>query len=502
MGLCRREVLYYAIQADNDIMNFEQIVRKIKTDRWWSEESPCNYQQALTAWRAFVHQGKIYGPKHISIAIALYRNDFLFEKSSRTEKLSQFAKVLGMFMTNPEPILDDYKNFLKAKIQLIKIGSSLLAAFQKDNRTLASRYSEFYEAYTTLFTHSVMPECGDVYSDERLAKDLKPYIRKFSLQEVSVILSTYPMLSFMEQERVDFLRMVVSKKLDFQKFSKKYHWIQNNYGGAKFLDGKYFAKASKELKFNKTAKEIGLELASLQSKAQRLRQKQKTLLAELNLPKKLAKTFELMRMMSRWIDERKWSALHAIYYIDTFLFEVSKRTRVRKQILEYLTPQEMIHLLHSGKLENRNEAIQRRKFSVYVYCYDQGHYEEHIFTGKQAQHVFKLFEQKTNKIIEGHVASAPVNKFSGRVQIILNPHKEKFIPGRILVTTMTRPDFVPLMRQASAIITDEGGITSHAAIVSRELGIPCIIGTKTATKSFKTGDKVEMDVAKGIIRKI
>ena len=67
---------------------------------------------------------------------------------------------------------------------------------------------------------------------------------------------------------------------------------------------------------------------------------------------------------------------------------------------------------------------------------------------------------------------------------------------------MTRPDFMPLMRKAKAVITDEGGITCHAAIVSRELGIPCIIGTKIATKVLKDGDMVEVDANKGIVRKI
>ena len=67
---------------------------------------------------------------------------------------------------------------------------------------------------------------------------------------------------------------------------------------------------------------------------------------------------------------------------------------------------------------------------------------------------------------------------------------------------MTRPEFLPLLRQAKAIITDEGGLTCHAAIISRELGIPCIIGTKMATRILKDGDLVEVDANKGIVRKI
>jgi pyruvate,water dikinase len=65
---------------------------------------------------------------------------------------------------------------------------------------------------------------------------------------------------------------------------------------------------------------------------------------------------------------------------------------------------------------------------------------------------------------------------------------------------MTRPEFVPLMKKAIAIVTDEGGITCHAAIVSRELKKPCIIGTKVATQVLKDGDMVEVDANSGIVR--
>ncbi len=71
--------------------------------------------------------------------------------------------------------------------------------------------------------------------------------------------------------------------------------------------------------------------------------------------------------------------------------------------------------------------------------------------------------------------------------------------GDILVTDMTNPDFVPYMKIASAIVTDKGGITSHAAIVSRELNIPCVVGTETATEVMKTGSEYTVDSRNGII---
>jgi pyruvate,water dikinase len=75
-----------------------------------------------------------------------------------------------------------------------------------------------------------------------------------------------------------------------------------------------------------------------------------------------------------------------------------------------------------------------------------------------------------------------------------------FEDGAILITTLTSPDFVFAMRKALAVVADTGGIGSHAAITSRELNKPCIVGTKIATKVFKDGDMVEVDAEKGIVR--
>ncbi len=83
---------------------------------------------------------------------------------------------------------------------------------------------------------------------------------------------------------------------------------------------------------------------------------------------------------------------------------------------------------------------------------------------------------------------------SGKARVILDAkHINDFKKGEVLVTTMTDPDWEPIMKIASAIVTDKGGRTSHAAIVSRELGIPAIVGTETATKAVKTGEIVTVD---------
>lgn len=91
---------------------------------------------------------------------------------------------------------------------------------------------------------------------------------------------------------------------------------------------------------------------------------------------------------------------------------------------------------------------------------------------------------------------------SGTVIIIKNPKEiNRVKKGQILVTSMTTPDFVPAMKIVSGIITDKGGQTSHAAIVSRELGVPCVVGTKTATKFLNEGDIVTLNGTTGEIWK-
>ncbi|MEI8143805.1 MAG: phosphoenolpyruvate synthase [Candidatus Berkelbacteria bacterium] len=99
-------------------------------------------------------------------------------------------------------------------------------------------------------------------------------------------------------------------------------------------------------------------------------------------------------------------------------------------------------------------------------------------------------------------AAASLGVISGPVKIIHKPSEiDKVEVGDILVTEMTTPDFVPAMRKAAAIVTDTGGRTCHASIVSRELGIPCVVGTGTATTTLKNSQMVTVDGAKGLVYK-
>lgn len=99
-------------------------------------------------------------------------------------------------------------------------------------------------------------------------------------------------------------------------------------------------------------------------------------------------------------------------------------------------------------------------------------------------------------------AAASVGMAAGEVVVIHSPKEiDKIKEGNVLVTEMTTPDYVPAMKRAAGIVTDKGGSTCHAAIVSRELGIPCVVGTDTATKDLKNNDVVTVDGKKGLVYK-
>jgi len=105
------------------------------------------------------------------------------------------------------------------------------------------------------------------------------------------------------------------------------------------------------------------------------------------------------------------------------------------------------------------------------------------------------------KVVVRGISAGRKGYGAGKATVVLNPddaHRDMH-KGDILVTGMTDPDFVPFMKMASAIVTDKGGVTSHAAIVSRELSIPCVVGTEIATQVMKTGKEYTVDSRNGVV---
>ncbi|MBS3133550.1 phosphoenolpyruvate synthase [Candidatus Woesearchaeota archaeon] len=107
-----------------------------------------------------------------------------------------------------------------------------------------------------------------------------------------------------------------------------------------------------------------------------------------------------------------------------------------------------------------------------------------------------VLKEKGHALVTGSSVGSKIS--SGKVHIIESvKHIKEFKPGEVLVTQMTDPDWVPVMKMASAIVTNRGGKSCHAAIVSRELGVTCVVGTNNATKVLKNGEDVTVSCAEG-----
>lgn len=147
------------------------------------------------------------------------------------------------------------------------------------------------------------------------------------------------------------------------------------------------------------------------------------------------------------------------------------------------------------------ETLQeRRKHFVVV-----GEHSSFVGTLEEYQraHPELLFEELTAPVGIAELTGQVGSKGFARGVVRVMKRKEQIRDaqeGDILVATMTTPDFVPAMRKAAAIVTDEGGIMCHAAIVAREMKKPCVIGTKFATQMLKDGDLVEVNAEKGVVR--
>ncbi len=122
---------------------------------------------------------------------------------------------------------------------------------------------------------------------------------------------------------------------------------------------------------------------------------------------------------------------------------------------------------------------------------------ETVVSGEDKNILKEYKLQKTSKVIvKGIAVGSKIG--AGKVRVLRSAKNiNSFKEGEVLVTEITDPDWEPIMKIASAIVTDKGGRTSHAAIVSRELGIPCIVGSNNATKELKNGKGVTVDASKG-----
>lgn len=205
---------------------------------------------------------------------------------------------------------------------------------------------------------------------------------------------------------------------------------------------------------------------------------------------------EALQIVATIQDVRKAYSLMWVEGCGRILEEYARRLSIPYEDLLCATWDEVV----DDKIK-REDLVARKQIGV-IHWDEQG---THVYTGEEALRIkaeaneYLLRGQGTDQTISGFIACP--GKITGRAVVILDPSQAPPMKaGDILVTMMTRPEFLPLMHIASAFVTDEGGITSHAAIVAREMKKPCLIGTKIATKLIRTGQIIEVDAEKGIVR--
>lgn len=177
--------------------------------------------------------------------------------------------------------------------------------------------------------------------------------------------------------------------------------------------------------------------------------------------------------------------------------EVTRRASIDMNLAKFISIEEIQKYLNDNVIPEEKSLSKNRSYFIVT---NKGILHEDIrkYLNDLGFSLEKIEVSETNQI-KGN--SAYPGKAQGLVRIIKNKESFRiFKDGEILVTSMTTPDFLPIMKKSIAFITDEGGITCHAAIVAREMKKPCIIGTKIATQVLKDGDMVEVDADNGVVR--
>jgi len=226
--------------------------------------------------------------------------------------------------------------------------------------------------------------------------------------------------------------------------------------------------------------------------------KQDRLVKELKIDKQHFDIFQFARDLVFSKGTRKDAMFHSYSIIENLFKEIGRRYYLSVRQVRYFHPHEFRKLLLEKKFPP-TILNERYKFSV---NFSTGDYHEdlNLVGAKAVEFIARLNivkeEIKDVKILYGDCASP--GRVRGEVRIINVPKDMvKMNQGDILVSVATTPDLVPAIKKAAAIITDAGGITCHAAIISRELGIPCVVGTKIATKVLHDGDLVDANATHG-----
>ncbi|MBS3158865.1 hypothetical protein J4206_06280 [Candidatus Woesearchaeota archaeon] len=421
------------------------------------------------------------------------------------KKNKDYLKVIWQKHTS---INKEHFNVLKKldKLELNKIG----------NIELLEDYHILAEALNKLLGVSHMVEGFTLTSEEKIRSLIFDAVKKMGREKeynqliADLTASTFP--SFIGEAHNAIVLAAVEytkhgKKIAklLKQLEKKYYWLNNGYSCTHYLDADYFMHEINELVKKGITKEMENYAKNYRKILYENKKRKQQLFKELKLSDELIQLLEISDFMAKLQDNRKHVTTITLSYIDNFLAEISKRYNLKHELVRYLIQAEVTEF----NLNNLTDQMleERRAKSIFFYTYESQKEKEPekrgiVFTGRKAeQMITQLMDEDHGEIHELKGNCASPGKVTAIVKVCRGANEiAKVQRGDILVACMTQPEFVPAMKKAAAIITDEGGLTCHAAIVSRELGIPCLIGTRKATKVLKDGMKVEVDADNGVVR--
>ena len=333
---------------------------------------------------------------------------------------------------------------------------------------------------------------------------IQPQYQSFALEaewglvrlgaDIEALFGEIPALPRIEKEAPALWQALVD-------YAKRFHWIENNYFTVEVRDAGFFYKELqyKSAELEGTGKTFR-ELAEAYDRERgESRERQQALIARLELGAKQNSLLESVWLFAEWKDRRKQTVLMGMHYFDRFFAAVAARTGYEKSDMGFLVFPEIRPLLLEKK--DMRRLIEARKMRTFYAITPDGYFTAE---GHDADRFFRHFSHEGDESVS-ELRGVPACKgtVEGTVRIVrTKADMEAFRAGEILVTNQTTPEFVPIMKRAGAIVAEQGGITSHAAVISRELGVPCVIGIKTATRILQTGDKVQVDATNGIVKKI
>jgi len=398
---------------------------------------------------------------------------------------------------------DQDKFYLKCK-QISKKDITTL-----NDKQLMKLHDEFVNLAINKNTSSSIIDGFALGTDELLAAKIQEIYDSSSIltssikfTEVFSTLTAPVNLSFINEAEVSLLKTALKIKKNpkqrqklLQQHQKNYFWIHNNYVTATILDTAYFGQEVDKL-FS-LGMDLKKEIEKIENTPKINLKKKQDLMKKLKIHSEVFLLMTISEDFTYWQDERKKSTFWSAHYGTLILNEIGKRLGIPEIELKYMSPREVSSVFKQKPLR---AELQQRMANTAFYWDLEGY---DCITGSNADMVKKkiIGDITLSDVDDFRGLTASMGKASGMVKVLKSSTEmAKVQQGDILVAVMTRPDYIPAMKKAAAIVTDEGGVTCHAAIVARELGIPCIIGTKIATKILKDGMKVEVNANHGWVK--